>query len=1040
MAESAGQITASLTLDISKFQQAIKQAQGALDKMSGTGGAKRNGGPLGGAKQANENKKIAASLRMVSTSYSALNRAVAAGAIDAKKASAQYSNLTKKLQALEPQVKNDQLAINALNSAMAASAGAEIFRKNQDDARMAAENMANSIGKSSSKIGSFFKVMGAGVASGSRGIVMSVTNITEAFQKGQMGGRMLSTFLLGDLMDAFMIGTFVADGFRKAAASLGPAMAAQATMMRTLAGVFPWVAMGLSALAAAIGYFVSQSDDAKSAADRQTKSFMELANSSSVVAGSIEILSNNFHDLTESINSAATINLDKVLDPVDALHDAVNELDKMEMTGTQIAAVQMANFFNTAFDEAKRLVVQVNRLNAALSGSAAESRKLTKSIAERAAKLQALESAGASEPMQEKLRAEIEQLSKRRIILDRQRALDSEQLENEKTQLRLLKEDFQQSIKARKEYNKIMKVLEAKRDAKKKKKKTGVEKEKKDPALKFFIDSMKEAVKESEGLQSHIDQLYKIIEKAPKGEQAGLLKSLGVKDAEAQIKKIEKRMGKLTSEAFFIDPETGLMLRDMKHAAELQQKAKQDARIQAEQYEKMKKAMEIAAKASGLGINVTSQQVLDMDASQKKDLEQRTSRREQVFSALKDLGLSSDVATKALKEMSFKISDVMVAMAQFADDLVSGIGDMTSGNFGQVFAMTGKGVGTAIGAKFGAADMGGKIGEAAGAFSDMMVGKIEVKTNVVDLDGNAVNVNMGELLAFEFNDQLKQGVDAFKPLADVAFHLASNLGGLLAMLSNAFAPLIDMVANVLNMVFNVIFMIFATLGPAFAFVTGALLMLSPVVEAAANFVHGLISAVFGLVTMVLSAVSAIASMAIQLLTVVPVLEIFATLLNGFSEGFIILADAFGHAAVAIGEFVRWVGQATMNEGLANMGQDLMDLAGDFLQGLDRELGPFGRELQESADLMAESNEQRSKANKEASKVLNAPKGFKIEKYRYEAMNREGMTNPYTGAPLNQNNVNIYGAVTVIADSPEDFMTRMQNNANRVGSINPQFGG
>jgi hypothetical protein len=437
---------------------------------------------------------------------------------------------------------------------------------------------------------------------------------------------------------------------------------------------------------------------------------------------------------------------------------------------------------------------------------------------------------------------------------------------------------------------------------------------------------------------------------------------------------------------------------------------------------------------------VTSQQVLDMDASQKKDLEQRTSRREQVFSALKDLGLSSDVATKALKEMSFKIGDVMVAMAQFADDLVSGIGDMASGNFGQVFAMTGKGVGTAIGAKFGAADMGGKIGEAAGAFSDMMVGKIEVKTNVVDLDGNAVNVNMGELLAFEFNDQLKQGVDAFKPLADVAFHLASNLGGLLAMLSNAFAPLIDMVANVLNMVFNVIFMIFATLGPAFAFVTGALLMLSPVVEAAANFVHGLISAVFGLVTMVLSAVSAIASMAIQLLTVVPVLEIFATLLNGFSEGFIILADAFGHAAVAIGEFVRWVGQATMNEGLANMGQDLMDLAGDFLQGLDRELGPFGRELQESADLMAESNEQRSKANKEASKVLNAPKGFKIEKYRYEAMNREGMTNPYTGAPLNQNNVNIYGAVTVIADSPEDFMTRMQNNANRVGSINPQFGG
>ena len=85
----------------------------------------------------------------------------------------------------------------------------------------------------------------------------------------------------------------------------------------------------------------------------------------------------------------------------------------------------------------------------------------------------------------------------------------------------------------------------------------------------------------------------------------------------------------------------------------------------------------------------------------------------------------------------------------------------------------------------------------------------------------------------------------------------------------------------------------------------------------------------------------------------------------------------------------------------------------------------------------EANDLRDKQNKDASKVLNAPKGFKVEKYRYEAMN------PEQSNPFNQSSQMSPGNVTINIENMnvtdyQDFQEQI-NEANNTGGPAP-FGG
>jgi hypothetical protein len=562
-------------------------------------------------------------------------------------------------------------------------------------------------------------------------------------------------------------------------------------------------------------------------------------------------------------------------------------------------------------------------------------------------------------------------------------------------------------LKFQKEIVKLKQAEKAAEDAKKKKE---------DPVLKFFTDSMKEAVDQAKILQEKIDSLYGVIKDAPKGEQAGLLKSLGVKDAEAQLKKIEKRQAQLVKKGAGIDPEIGSALKDMKHAADLQQKAKQDAKIQAREYEKIKEAMIIASRASGLGINVTSQQVYDMDASQRKSLEGRMSERQKVFDFLSPLIGGAENVLVAFNGMSSFAREIPgfsraaeeglvqlgVAAMTAASAMTEVFGQAAMGNFGSFMSGALGAVGAGAGVAAGIDPATGQaIGQALGGFADMVIGRMEVTSDVVDPNtGEKIIAPMMALFEQEFNDALKPALKAFEPFGKLVFYVATRLGLLLGKLSQALTPLIDLVGTLLLSVFQIFYVQIMAMVPLMAAYVSVLGLLIPVME----------------------------------------------FLN---QGIVLLGNAMAQFAIWVGwlinEFAKLIEDIPLiGEGLHaalnGMGDALISGATEFATSLVSSLDDLNPEIQAAANQYAQQNENMAKANKETSKVLNAPQGFKVEKYRYEAMNREGMTNPYTGAPLNQNNVNIYGAVTVIADSPEDFMTRMQNNANRVGSINPQFGG
>ena len=75
------------------------------------------------------------------------------------------------------------------------------------------------------------------------------------------------------------------------------------------------------------------------------------------------------------------------------------------------------------------------------------------------------------------------------------------------------------------------------------------------------------------------------------------------------------------------------------------------------------------------------------------------------------------------------------------------------------------------------------------------------------------------------------------------------------------------------------------------------------------------------------------------------------------------------------------------------------------------------------------------ANKEASKVLNAPKGFKVEKYRYEAMDAS-QTNPFTGSSLDGGTV--INIENIFVEDGEDLLDQL-NDANQTGGVGPTGG-
>lgn len=1010
---------------------------------------------------------VAKEINKVSKSYAALNLAVESGVKDTKKAAAEYKKLDAALKKLKPMVGQNQEAVDALNRAMSKKAGAEIFRKNQEDARMAAEKMAMSVKGSSSKIGSFFKVMGTGIASGSRGMVMSLTNITEAFQKGQMGGRMLSTFLLGDLMDAFMIGTFVTDGFNKAAKSLGPTMIAQANMLRTIGRLFPIITVVASAAAAAFGYFAFNQDKSKKSSENAKKAIEGVSSAVSDLEFFLERAGHAQEILNEAFKDFDPTPMEKSLArarlAVAKLVDLRGEVKKLNNT---------LDDQNSKLSKSEKEIKKANR-------AYVEHEKLHKKASEKAQKL--------SESLQKQKNILMALRSEMQSLIETQAAVEgagynaqSAELSEIKQKIKDQKTEVEKATKELNKQNKVASLLRAnaedQRDAlkeivniapqikfekPKKEKPSKRKKEEKDPTLNFFTEAMREAIDQSKILQAEIDSLYKIIESAPTENKQRLLKSTGLKDAENQLKKIEKRMKRLQTDAFFIDPKTGVELKKMKLAADAQRKVTQDAKLMEEHYKRAAEAIGLMKETAGVGIDIsekfTFEGLTEISEKDKKSVMELVGARKKVIASAKNLGVSTENTIAGLD----KLADVgieggaMLSLMKFGESLMSFVTSIFSGDFSSVFEQVGAMLGQVGGMVAnliapGLGEMLGPVmevvGQSIGTFFDQMISRIEVPS----ISDPGKMYGMDEVINAAFEKPLKEVAPLFAPLAEGLHFLASNVGGLLADMTSAFGPTIGFLGNLFkmfsNIVFNVIgvlFPVFNMLGHIFNVVAMTFEPFISITSAVMNFLTIFGMTIMNFVATIVNSLMTLSSLVGGATTLAAALSYFAQLFHNFNRdfadaiaGFFEMIEKLISAAVTALDATFGPLTDTIESQLGSLASSIGDLAANT-RAAGNNLGAFGDGMNNTIRYLDEANNLRNQENKEASKVLNAPKGFKVEKYRYEAMNPE-QSNPFNlSGSQSSSNVTI-NIENMNVNDYNDFQEQI-NEANNTGGPAP-FGG
>ena len=157
---------------------------------------------------------------------------------------------------------------------------------------------------------------------------------------------------------------------------------------------------------------------------------------------------------------------------------------------------------------------------------------------------------------------------------------------------------------------------------------------------------------------------------------------------------------------------------------------------------------------------------------------------------------------------------------------------MRMGNFGSFMSGALGAVGAGAGVAAGIDPATGQaIGQALGGFADMVIGRMEVTSDVVDPNtGEKIIAPMMALFEQEFNDALKPALKAFEPFGKLVFYVATRLGLLLGKLSEALTPLIDLVGTLLMSVFQIFYIQIMAMVPLMAAYVSVLQLLSPVIE------------------------------------------------------------------------------------------------------------------------------------------------------------------------------------------------------------------
>jgi len=999
-----------------------------------------------------------ATMAIAQKNVAALNKEIGRGAITYNAAAQQLDILEKEIIQAGSGAQRGTEAFRQFQASMTASGGTKTFISNQQAAGAAAQQTAAALKGSTSKMGGLFKVMGAGMASSSRSMVMSITNLTEAFQKGQMGGRMLSTFLLGDLMDAMMIGSFATDGLVKSANALPASMGAAKTAMMSVAKFFPVAMVGASLLMAGLGMLVKHfSDSGKSAKEAKDEiaaldqQIKETSKAIVIIMGHFKGLDGVFKGLDKSIPGVADAirvlgetfsDIKKSGDHLDDLEAKMQALKKAT-PGEKIMAAATADAEKMA-EVAQRtkenyqaqtvsLTAQTQRLeemkqklqdmkrSKGKKGSAHEAFFLDRRIIEATEALEKQTAAvtGASvvytaaKGAAEEYAASLDEIRKKAEELDKaQKKADGEK-RREKAVDRLIAK-----------YNRLKPLFEA----------TAASPFEKDvkQAQKFAAEMAKiiKTLKKFKGVETARDFLQaeednKFLREIDKNTESLKRFTEWAEEAKKRARNLLREAGGETT------LKMGIGTSSQVHGADAI----------------MAKAMgglspsPFRSDSKKIGVMTPEQKLRQRLRTKDPEQEALLAKVRSFKTALTDLGLSSDLATKALNLVPVAVLNMAEALAQFADEFAAGVGNMAMGNFGDTFKLAGKGAGMAAGAALGVdPETAGKVGEALGAFSDMMVGKIDVTS----AGGN--QYNMGEVIQAAFDQPIKAVADAFMPLAEAAHLLASNFGGFLAQMITTFGPVVELLGTVFKAIFEIVANVLGAFMPL-------ILILSSFVNPVAQMLTNLIKALMPLVNIILVFASIMLTLGAVLNPVLGSFMALGLIAEGLAWVFGKAADAiavgisnFGSAvakvidsfATAVRGFAQWLDNnlnGFMSDSVRNLASGINALASN-VRGATSGLGAFGNGMDETLDGLDAANAARDKENKAASKVLNAPQGFKVEKYRYEAMD-PSQSNPFTGSSLDGGGM-VINIENIFIDDGTDLLDQL-NDANQNGGL-PGNGG
>jgi hypothetical protein len=977
---------------------------------------------------------VAKEINLISSSYTALNNAVGAGVVSSKKAAVSYKKLARELKKLEPMVEGNQKAVNAYHKALAKQSGTNTFIRDQENARASSNAMAQSIGTSTSKIGGFFKVMGAGMASGSRGMVMSITNLTESFQKGQMGGRQLTTFLMGDVMDAFMIGSFVADGFRKSAAGMGEEMVKQKKLLMGFARAFPFVTAAGTVLLAVLGYLTAQffkSDEASKKASQSVHKYREALILAEADASSFAL---TLERVMKNAAGIESIDINKPLLATEALARVTNELDAAELGKHGVMLSQVASSF-----------------------------------AEMEAQLQEFEdtAAGANDTLGE-LYGQRDQsglgLAEAQKALQEVREGSDAKLLQARYQLKILGEEdaniqgqilsFTES-RARAEQNivnlhaQLLEQISAEQELREK---------------LFYLDQEEEKRKRKQKRDERVQRLLKEF-----------------KELETKAKKFRAQIEKVTGEdGFTTGPMAPMLLRDLIDTEDAMKrlvkkgypelKKAQDGYNQSvhesqfskvidAEAEKVKEIEALYKKAAEAKMKLSKASIAQMDKDQRKGVEQDIAGRMKTIDFMGELGVKARHTGDAMNMLAEKgiKGRVLPAFLSLGEGMASFASNIFSGDFSNFYAQIGETLGKA-GAQIanliapGMGEMLGPvfeaIGTAIGTFFDQMISRIEIPS----IADPGKMYGMDEVINAAFEQPLKRVAPIFMQLGEAVHLVASNIGNFFAQIVSALGPTIRMLGNLSSSLFQILFNVLGALMP---FIHTIASILNPV----SQVISGLLSVLMPIINVYLAMYSAIYSILMiflqltspigLLLAALPfvaqgLLElglIFQSVATKIGEVFQAMFHAIANAIYALEDFIRddlFGGNETfMSQAMRTLGNSMWDL-GDNVARAANGMGAFGEPIEETIRKMDEENRLRDKANSQASKVLNAPQGFKVEKYRYEAMSPE-QSNPFTGSSLIEKNNTVIKIENINVRDGDDLvetLMRIQEQANRTGSVLP----